>query len=47
MDRFEYLKGMINEAISEIASDYETFDDYKKGAGRPGSPFLFCIQSGR
>lgn len=42
MNRFEYLKGKIDEAISEIASDYETFDDYKKGAGKPGSHSCFA-----
>lgn len=42
MDKFVYLKNKINEAIEEIASDYETFDDYKKGAGSPGSHSCFA-----
>jgi hypothetical protein len=30
-DKFSFLKQKINESISELSSDYDNFDDYKKG----------------
>lgn len=41
MDKFGYLRKKINEAVSEIASDYETFDDFKKGMANPNNSNFF------
>jgi hypothetical protein len=41
MDKFVYLKNKINEAIEEIASDYETYDEYKKGMSSGRGFFVY------
>ena len=41
MDKKEFLKGVLNEAIDELTSDYENFDDFKKGMGNSNTFFVY------
>ena len=40
-EKYKYLNGLINEALEEITTDYDTFDQFKKGSASPGAFFVY------
>lgn len=41
MGEKEFLKAKLNEALEELTSDFETFDDFKKGMAGSGNFFVY------